>query len=339
MTSRADEISVSAGWDGQSANVKVKSRFFSAWDRFFGLKADKAGLGTAREVEVSQAMTKSRVTLIEAATIAVANQISENPELARKALAVFDRMNAQYDNTAATMVLVAEELKSEAAPALPTSIDGPDTLDEDLLNRWEQYAGAASSERAREKWARVLASEIRAPGTFSIKSLRVIDEIDPEVARLFERLCLSRVGRWIPDISHGLDRAELERLSDADLIREDEFPRSVPFSDGSKGDGTKWWMIRGVEYGVAISQDAPLKVDRSVLNLSDKLRFKDGVPVINVLVFTDTGDIVAKIAPNTPEVAFTNLFSGLLKYVDRPGIELLRKIEGIGFVDVETSTP
>jgi hypothetical protein len=334
MSEKAEDVALSVGWDGQSANVKVRSRWLSAYDRLFGLKADKAGLVTSNEVDVSRALTKSRVTLIEAATAAVAKQISENPEQAQKALTIFNRMSVQFDNVGAIMELVADELKALPALSTPSSDKDPDTLDEDLLNRWSHYAGEASSDQAREKWARVLASEIRAPGTFTVKALRVIDEIDPEVARLFERFCMSRIGRWVPQISHGLSQGELERLGDADLIREDDLPRSVPFNETTRGDGSKWWIHLGTEFGVVVRVGAPLRFDPKVY-LSDPLRLAGDALIMNVLVFTDTGEIVASIAPTTAEGAFRRLVSGLLKYGDQPDVKLLKKVEGVGFLDIE----
>lgn len=46
-----------------------------------------------------------------------------------------------------------------------------------------------SSEEMRVLWAKVLAGEVRSPGSTSIKTLNILKVLDPRTAKLFQRLC------------------------------------------------------------------------------------------------------------------------------------------------------
>jgi hypothetical protein len=56
------------------------------------------------------------------------------------------------------------------------------------MNRFERFAEDASTDELRQRWGRVLSAEIRKPGTFSPKVLRIVDEIDQSTAAIFERV-------------------------------------------------------------------------------------------------------------------------------------------------------
>ncbi len=64
--------------------------------------------------------------------------------------------------------------------------DSKEEIDEDWMNMFSQHAENASSERLQEIWGRVLGGEIRKRGSFSLKTLRFISELDQSIAKLFE---------------------------------------------------------------------------------------------------------------------------------------------------------
>jgi hypothetical protein len=49
----------------------------------------------------------------------------------------------------------------------------PPPLTEEFLERFERYAQEASTKKLRQKWRRALSSEIREPGRFSLRVLRI----------------------------------------------------------------------------------------------------------------------------------------------------------------------
>jgi hypothetical protein len=97
----------------------------------------------------------------------------------------------------------------------------PPDVDDDWLNVFERYAEAASSQRFQDFWARVLAGQIRKPGTFSLRTLRFISELDADTAQLFEKWAPSVINGDViqtpPQVS-GTNFVDLLRLEEAGLI-------------------------------------------------------------------------------------------------------------------------
>ena len=58
------------------------------------------------------------------------------------------------------------------------------------------------SENMQERWARILAGEVLAPGTTSIRTLAVLENLDQSVAVLFERLCAMSISIELPGDTH-----------------------------------------------------------------------------------------------------------------------------------------
>ena len=74
--------------------------------------------------------------------------------------------------------LLRAEAELEDDPQTP-----PDrTVDEDWLFRWRDAAGTVSSEELQTLWGRVLAGEIKSPGSFSLRTLEFLKNISHEEA-------------------------------------------------------------------------------------------------------------------------------------------------------------
>ena len=62
-------------------------------------------------------------------------------------------------------------------------------IDDDWLNNFEKEAKYKSTEEMQQLFGRILAGEIKQPGSYSIKAVKALSELDPTVAALFKRLC------------------------------------------------------------------------------------------------------------------------------------------------------
>ena len=76
-------------------------------------------------------------------------------------------------------------------------------IDDDWIESFRREAADRSQGEMRETFARILAGEIREPGTFSIKTLRTVGALSQSTANLFRRAASLRVGMEIvvPDAS------------------------------------------------------------------------------------------------------------------------------------------
>lgn len=62
-------------------------------------------------------------------------------------------------------------------------------ISDDWLNEFESYAKLKSSDEMKFVFGKILSGEILNPGTFSIRTLRIVSQLDNQAARLFQILC------------------------------------------------------------------------------------------------------------------------------------------------------
>ena len=62
-------------------------------------------------------------------------------------------------------------------------------INDDWLNRFETEARQKSSEEMQRRFARILAGEIEKPGSYSIKAVKILGELNQNAASLFKKLC------------------------------------------------------------------------------------------------------------------------------------------------------
>jgi len=177
-------------------SVTARSRTIAALDRLVGgLIGWLAEYPEGKRREV-QARAEGREALIRAQDSAALRMFPEQDGIGRARLENFLRNEyRKQDNHFAVASHALEELLT-APLSLPapndttqaSSSDDPPTIDEDWMNLFSDYAARASSDRLREQWGRILAGEIRKPGTFSFTTLRVIAEMSRDLARAFQEL-------------------------------------------------------------------------------------------------------------------------------------------------------
>ncbi|WP_322617025.1 DUF2806 domain-containing protein [Pseudomonas sp. BIC9C] len=98
-------------------------------------------------------------------------------------------------NTAST-ILYAEEILREDSSEPPE-----DKVDEDWLFRWRDCAGEVSGEDLQILWGRVLAGEVKSPGTYSLRCLEFLRNLSQSEAKLIEVMCSLAISDfiWRPD--------------------------------------------------------------------------------------------------------------------------------------------
>lgn len=85
-------------------------------------------------------------------------------------------------NVAKAITYTESELKDD--PQKPPERD----IESDWLYRWRDYAGAVSSEELQSLWGRLLAGELKAPGSYSYRTLDFIRNLSTDEAKKIERL-------------------------------------------------------------------------------------------------------------------------------------------------------
>ena len=146
-----------------------------------------------------RAETAARIKLINTSAGQIAQQMQTDPEYARVAVQKFGhRVLREQVNLDMISSRALSELR-DASDSFDQS--GPeesgDTINDDWLNAFETEARLKSTEEMQAFFGKVLAGEIRRPGSFSTRTIKILGSLDQNVANHFARLssmCVSTVG-------------------------------------------------------------------------------------------------------------------------------------------------
>ena len=81
----------------------------------------------------------------------------------------------------------AGEILGEEGSNTPIATDNP--YEDDWISTFENESCHKNSEDMRERFARMLAGEIKRPGTYSIRAIKLLGQIDPATASVFRTFC------------------------------------------------------------------------------------------------------------------------------------------------------
>lgn len=70
-------------------------------------------------------------------------------------------------------------------------------ISDDWLNEFENHAKLKSSDDMKLIFGKILSGEIKRPGTFSIRTVRLISRLDNQAAKLFQLLCSHSVSMYV----------------------------------------------------------------------------------------------------------------------------------------------
>jgi hypothetical protein len=153
-----------------------------------------------------RAESQARVKLIATSVQQIAAQMQTDPEYARAAVKKFAhkiiRERVNLDQIAG---FAAAELKSEQSHVADNGNKEASPISEDWLNVFESEGAPISSEHMQRFLGRILAGEIRAPSSYSIKTLKLIVQLDNQALVLFKKLCSLAVTLVIPAVNVILD--------------------------------------------------------------------------------------------------------------------------------------
>ena len=138
-----------------------------------------------------RAETAARIKLIDTSAEQIAQQMQTDPEYVRVAAQKFGhRVIREQVNLDLIGKRTAKELMDVSNTVDETETEGSgDSIDDDWLNAFETEARLKSTEEMQAYFAKVLAGEIKKPGTYSTRTLKILGSLDRNVASLFLRLC------------------------------------------------------------------------------------------------------------------------------------------------------
>lgn len=285
------ETSVSIDLTTTGVKAKAKSRFVAAVDRLGGNIFELMNGPLERKILRDRAVAAGEVELIRSVTNYGVEKLKHDPDFAeRSAERYYKRIFEKQTNKDGVLLEALEDLRHEPASENESETGG-DEIDDQVLSRIESFAEEASTEALRQKWGRVLSTEVKKPGTFSIKVLRIVDEISPDTAALFERLCESHIGDAAPKCLSGiLPFGEITKLVTSGLVLDPGITGHIKhYKEVSSNSGAKIWVLYGPDVAVSIPVDS--RIPNFMGDSSDKsaVMMVEKSPVMPVYLFTDAG--------------------------------------------------
>jgi hypothetical protein len=231
--------------------------------------------------------------------------IKTDPAFAERAIENYlGKMAVQQENKDQVVRNAVEDLRRD-----PTANEAGE-LDPAFLDRFERHAEEAGTEALREKWGRVLAAEIRDPGSITPRVMRIVDVIEASAAKLFEGFCLSRLANFVPICLHGwLEAPDAAALVGADLLVDPGVGGQVRYSAKIFDDqGKEVSFVTFGRNGVGWRTELPAAILRQ---RDGPLHAHDNGPAVPVYVLTNAGFAVSKILPRTESDAFGRYMAAL----------------------------
>lgn len=127
-----------------------------------------------------------------------ASLASSDPLVVEQAMHSLLRKEYRRSGNRASVAMGAIELLKDTQSDSDSTTTDDAWVDEDWLNVFERFVEDASTERMQQLWSRVLAGEIRRPGTFSLRTLRFLSEFEQSDALIFAQFCKSAVNDIAP---------------------------------------------------------------------------------------------------------------------------------------------
>jgi hypothetical protein len=322
------EISVSAALIETGVKASAKSRTVAAFDRLGGNIVDAFNVAIERRTTPERTIIEGKKKLLDAAINSAVERIGRDPAFADRVIAAqAERLVLGQQNKDAVMAEALEDLRRQPPDEQQSSIGG-EKLDDRFLNRFERYAEEATADDLRQKWGRVLASEIRTPGTFSEKVMRIVDEMDGPTAKQFEEVCEWRLADGLPLALTGeLPFPVRTQLVNAGLLIEPGLGHVVRSGDAMDGDGTKVKIFRFGGYALSVladfeftyvGKDAILKKRDDGISMPSYILTPEGAAIATILPDQQT-KAIAKLAAKiieqfTPQVVRDHRFESATRY-------------------------
>ena len=173
---------------GSSIPPPVKEGLFRAINRLCSAAIDIPTAYLEGRADERRAETQARIQMVKTTADQIAQQMRTDPEYARRAVTQFSRKILREQANLDTIALNSVRLiQSDSDVVNDSEVDA--TLDDDWLNSFDTEARAKSTKEMQEYFSRILAGEIKHPQSYSIKSLKILGNLDARTAKLFEKFC------------------------------------------------------------------------------------------------------------------------------------------------------
>lgn len=290
------EVSASVEVTETGLKAKAKSRALSGIDRLVGNITEFLNIPMEERQAIRRARLEAQIQVMRAAADVLVSNVGADPEMAKRAIeGNFSQILRRQENKEKVAQIAIEQLKT-SPPTDVQQTSGPEDLSDQFLTSFERHAEDASTDEIREKWASVLASEVKKPGSFTKKAMRILDEIEVDTANAFSEMSKHRVGSSIPMCLHTPDFNKSGAFIEHDLINS-AFPDTIKFALAGKiGFAAGHYIILG-RISIAIEDEPELRDKIQKLSDGKILTWESerSVPALPVVLCTATGGAILEL--------------------------------------------
>lgn len=144
-----------------------------------------------------RAENEARASLIKESGRQIAEGIEVDPAYARAAATKFARKIVRERQSLDKISTIAADQLSQANTSTEAPQGGDSEIESDWINNFEQEAAQKSSEEMQQMFGKILAGEILKPGSFSIKAVKILGQLDHRTAQLFQLLCSATITQTV----------------------------------------------------------------------------------------------------------------------------------------------
>ena len=149
--------------------------------RLVGSVLDVPEAWIADKAQKIKDQTRAKSLISDALANKIADQATSDPEIVSRTMTRWlGEETRKQENREAVARVAIENLSTEGESKSTVPVE------DDWLDVLISYAEKANSENMRDLWGRVMAGEIRKPGSYSLSTLRFMSELDQETAKVVE---------------------------------------------------------------------------------------------------------------------------------------------------------
>lgn len=175
---------------GVSLPAPVRRNALKAFDQLCASVVDIPVAYLEGFAQAKRAENAARVDLIKKSGDQIATAIEVDPAYAQAAASKFAqkivRERKALDQVSA---IAASKLEQSSVSSSDSDSSEIPEISEDWINSFENEAAQKSSAEMQEMFGSILAGEIQRPGSFSVRAVRILGQMDASAAKLFQRLC------------------------------------------------------------------------------------------------------------------------------------------------------
>jgi hypothetical protein len=186
---------------GTSIPAPIKKSFFKAVGQLCTAAVDVPVSYLEGRAAETRAETNARLKIIETGGTQIAEKMNVSSEYAKVAVEKYGQkiIREQVNLDQIVHIAVDEITKNTAETSSQKQAESGEEkeISDDWLNAFEKEACQKSSEVMKLLFGKILAGEIQKPTTYSIRTLRLLSQLDNQAATLFHRLCSLCVSQQI----------------------------------------------------------------------------------------------------------------------------------------------